>query len=464
MTNFNFLFLRKECEQRMKNVRKRLAAGLMSCLVVGSLGVMPVLAGTIGDNGVYVGNDTTVTIGKDLVVYNDGYSQSYSPNITYSYSIAPIASADGLSVTDSTGKQMEVKVGDADAVVNATTTVAFTSQLLQEHTADQNYLAEGLRGDITFAFDITKFDAPGIYRYVVTDTTSDETLVHAGIIRPSDYEDTKYLDVYVVEALNSTDPTKPYEIAGYVLLDENTVVTEVTDKDIGFRSSITTITEIPVPGTTVPGTPGGQDTTVEAGHTGVVGDNSFDYYYSFNVDVSKVITGNMADKVHDFPFEITVANPGDGFTVATNYFAGDNMSDLTTSTATTVTTGLSDGDHYYLCGLNPFAAITVMETNDTRSTYNVTISDGRVTNVATAPMGTQTSSAIVVSSYNSAATTAPSEINPNTNNDLIFTNDLEAGPPTGLMLVIAPFIAVAALIGGIFVLNKVKTKKNTETN
>ena len=448
----------------MKNVRKRLAAGLMSCLVVGSLGVMPVLAGTIGDDGIYVGNDTTVTIGKDLVIYNDGYNQSYSPNITYSYSIAPITSADGLSVTDSTGKQMEVKVGDADAVVNATATVAFTSQLMQEHTADQNYLAEGLRGDITFAFDITKFDAPGIYRYVVTDTTSAATLVHASIVRPSDYEDTKYLDVYVVEDITPTDPTHPYEIAGYVLLDENTVITEDTDKDMGYRSSITTPTEIPVPGSTVPGTPGGQDVTVEAGHTGVVGDNSFDYYYSFNVDVSKIITGNMADKNHDFPFEITVTNPGNDFTVATNYFAGDNMNDLTAATDTTVTTGLSDGDHYYLCGLNPFAAMTVMETNDTRSTYNVTISDGSVTNVATAPNGTQTSGSVTVSDYSSSATAAPNAINPNTNNDLIFTNDLEAGPPTGLMLVIAPFIAVAALIGGIFVLNKVKTKKNTESN
>ena len=445
----------------MKDVRKRIAAGLMSCLVAGSLGVMPVLAGTIGDDGMYVGNDTTVTIGKDIAIYNDGYTQCYSPAITYSYSIAPIDDATGLSVTDSTGKQMEVKVGEADAIITETTTVAFESQLVQEATAGQNYLAEGLRGNINFAFNTAEFDAPGIYRYVITDTTADATLVHAGIVRPDDYEDTKYLDVYIVESLNPTDPTKPYEIAGYVLLDENTVVDEHTDKDIGYRNSVTTISEIPVPGTVVPGGPGGQDVTVTAGHTGVDGDNSVDYYYSFNVDISKVITGTMADKSHEFPFEITITNPGDGFTVPANYFAGTTMNDLSGATAETATAGLSNGDHYYLCGLNPFASLSVMERNDTKSTYNVTISDTSVTDVATAPNGTQTSNALLVSNYSKTATAAPSSIEANANNALVFTNDLEAGPPTGLMLVVAPFVAVAAVIGGLFALNKIKTKKTT---
>lgn len=457
----------------MKNVRKRIAAALMTCAIVGSLGVMPVLAGTIGEDGTYVGNDTSVTIGKDLVIYNDGYTQCYSPAITYTYRIAP-ATVTNQSVTDNTGKVMQVYAGDADAVIgyNATdgyaeTNVVFNSTLVQEAT-ETDCIAEAIRGEMTFAFNMDNFSSPGIYRYVITDVTPASALVAAGIVRPSDYEDTKYLDVYVVEKINQTPGTPPYEIAGYTLFDTNTSITEHTEKDVGFRTAITTITNITVPGRIIPGTEGGTGVATEAGTSGLEGDNSFDYYYSYNLDLTKIIDGNMADKSHDFPFSIEVATP-DGTTVPTTVFAGDTLAQLSANTSGSMSAGLSNGETYYVCGVNPFATITVSEQNDTGSTYIATISDGSTVDQSTgedgvivAPSGSVSAEALVVSNYSSAATAVPSSISGNANLDLVFTNTLEAGPPTGLMMVAAPFVAVASVIGGLFAVNKIKTKKAKE--
>ena len=81
------------------------------------------------------------------------------------------------------------------------------------------------------------------------------------------------------------EPTDGYTIAGYVLLDEN--VTEIntnsTEKDPGFRSATSDEKEIPVPGTEIPGEPGEPGGVISAGSTGIANDNSFDYYYTYNL-------------------------------------------------------------------------------------------------------------------------------------------------------------------------------------
>ena len=439
----------------MINLKKTLATGTAAALMIGCMGAAPVLAGEIGDDGTYTGNDTTISIGKDLVIYNDGFTKSYSPNITYTFSISAAQVANGTTVTDNTGRSIAVKPGVIGAFAETEAAVTFASQEVTESTADQNFLAEALRGNIEFTVDPSQFTDPGIYRYIITDTTSDSALINAGIIRPAGYEDSKQLDVYIVR---SSTPGE-LEVAGYVLTDSDTVtsITPATAKDPGFRTSITTPSEIPVPGS--PAQPGSDNS--DYGNSGIEGDNDFDYYVTYNIDIDKVITGNMADLTYQFPFEAEINNGLDGnsLTVSNYVYFGEDESQLAANNSGTATAGLANGEHLYIYGINPFATVTVTEANNSGSTYNLTTSDGANDNVAIANGEEGSATPIVVS--NISRTEVNHSIS-STANDVTFTNDLQAGPPTGLKLAIGAFAAVGALVAGLFCLNKIKVgKKNT---
>lgn len=461
----------RNANNTMKKTYQRFARGLAACLLVTALAAMPVFAGSIGENGIDNSDDNFVAISKDLAIYNDGYNASYSPTIIYSYSIKPATVAAGTHVTDSNHTTMTVSAGVGAAVDGfdtesgkAVTTVNFTSE--EQKEASEEKLSMAIRKDIVFNFDLTKFSAAGIYRYEIKDETTAETLAKAGITRPADYEDTKYLDVYVIRATDSTagEPTDGYTIAGYVLLDENVteITTDSTEKDPGFRSATREETEIPVPGTTIPGDPaqGTDDVTVTPGITGVAGDNSFDYYYTYNLEVDKAITGNMADTTHQFPFEFVVSNPG-GATVGKQVYVGTDASALAASTGTvggsdedgytfTFESGLANNGKYYIYGINPLAKINVKETNDTTNTYNARAAIDDVESVEfTAVNADGDYSAPEVTAAN---ITGESDV-------LKFENNLTVGTPTGVMTVAAPFAAVALVAGGAFGLSKIKSKK-----
>lgn len=457
----------------MKEIHQKFAKGLAACLLVTALAATPVFAGSIGPGGVDTTGGDIVTISKDIVIYNEGYNKSYSPSINYTFTIKAATVADGTTVTDTVGKTMIVKAGITNAIVNVdaetgkgTATVAFTSEE-QSETADQ--LSMAIREDMNFAFDTTKFTAPGIYRYEINDETAAATLIAAGIVRPSDYESKKFLDVYVIQATDpqSGNPTDGYTIAGYVLLDEttNSSVTPDTEKDPGFRSSVTDENEIPVPGSEVEGTPGNPTTvtTVTPGNTGITGDNSFDYYYTYNVEVDKIITGNMADKNHAFPFTATLTTPADT-TVGATVYVGTDKTALSASTETSFGPSLSNGGKYFVYGVNPLATVNVKESNDTQSTYTASIkvngtADGTATDINYSEEKAATP--IAVSNYNVEANVVPAAI---TGEDKVveFTNDMTVGTPTGVMLVAVPFAGVAALAGGALVVSKLHSKKKNE--
>ena len=456
----------------MKKVHSRLAKGLAACLLVTALAATPVFAGSIGPNGVDTTGGEIVTIGKDIVIYNDGYNKSYSPSIVYTFTIKAATVAEGTTVTDSIGKTMIVKAGIPTAIVNAdadgkgTATVTFTSAE-QSETAEQ--LSMAVREDINFAFDTTKFTAPGIYRYEINDETAAALLVAAGIVRPADYESKKFLDVYVIQATDSStgQPTDGYTIAGYVLLDEttNTSVTPDTEKDPGFRSSVTDENEIPVPGSEVEGTPGDptSTTTVTPGNTGITGDNSFDYYYTYNVEVDKVITGNMADKNHAFPFTAALTTPTNT-TVGATVYVGTDKTALSASDETSFDPSLANGGKYYIYGVNPLATVNVKEKNDTQNTYTASVKVNTVADGSASDINyneEKAATALTVSNYDSTAAAAPATI---TGEDKIveFTNDMTVGTPTGVMLVAVPFAGVAALAGGALVVSKLHSKKKND--
>ena len=461
----------RNANNTMKKTYQRFARGLAACLLVTALAAMPVFAGSIGENGIDNSSDSYVAISKDLAIYNDGFNASYSPTITYRYSIKPATVATGTKVTDSNNTTMTVSGGVGNAVegFNAESGKAFTEVNFisgEQKEALEQKLSMAIRKNIVFNFDLTKFTAAGIYRYEIKDETTADALAKAGITRPADYEDTKYLDVYVIKATDSTtgEPTDGYTIAGYVLLDEN--VTEIntnsTEKDPGFRSATSDEKEIPVPGTVIPGDPaqGTDDVTVTPGITGVNGDNSFDYYYTYNLEVDKAITGNMADTTHQFPFEFVVSNPG-GATVGKEVYIGVDKDALSADIGTvggsdeagytfTFESGLANNGKYYIYGINPLAKINVKETNDTANTYKARAAIDDASGVEFTAINTDDEySAPEVTAAN---ITGESDV-------LKFENNLDVGTPTGVMTVAAPFAAVALVAGGAFGLSKIKSKK-----
>lgn len=444
----------------------KMAKVMLSTLVMGGLLATPVSAATtIPTSGIASGDvDSTVVIGKDLAIYNVGYNKSYSPNITYTFTISS-GNPNGATVNDG-NRTMAVSAGNMDAVLEAQSNVVFTAQ---ECVDTDNDLATFVRGNMEFSFDVDDFSAPGIYRYVITDTTSADTLRNAGVVRPAGYEDTKSLDVYVISNPNYTPGGQgsetPYIINGYVLTDIEVTesITGATDKDPGFRSVIETPVTLEIPGTSrtdvTPPTDGQQTEDVINGHSGIVGDNAFDYYYSYNLTVSKQITGNMADMNHAFQFNAAIIN-APATTTVDNHFYAQNVNGAITN-AEPVAFNLGHGTSYTIYGLNPYMLATITETNDTASTYKVSTSDNVITNVNVAPGLTAADSNIAISNYATAnasgmPSTAATGVAP-----LTFTNNLESLPPTGVMLVVAPFIIVAALIGVAFGVSKIKVKKNT---
>lgn len=455
----------------MKEIHQKFAKGLAACLLVTALAATPVFAGSIGPGGVDTTGGEIVTISKDIVIYNDGYNKSYSPSITYTFTIKAATVTDGTTVTDTVGKTMIVKAGITEAIVNVddetgkgSASVNFASAEVTE-TADQ--LSKAVRQNINFAFDTTKFTAPGIYRYEINDETAADLLIKAGIVRPDDYESKKFLDVYVIQATDPTsgNPTDGFVIAGYVLLDEttNSSITPDTEKDPGFRSSVEDVEEIPVPGTEIPGEPGEPGGIISAGSTGIANDNSFDYYYTYNVEVDKVITGNMADKNHAFPFTATLTTPANA-TVGDTVYVGADKTALSASDETSFDPSLSNGGKYYIYGVNPLATVNVKEKNDTQSTYTAsikvnTVADGDATDINY--NDEKAATPITVSNYNIEANAVPAAI---TGEDKVveFTNDMTVGTPTGVMLVAVPFAGVAALAGGALVVSKLHAKKKNE--
>lgn len=391
-------------------------------LVIAMMMVLAVMAPALADPAA-IGNGNTnvlatansqITIPKTITV-SGSLDKVYSPNVTYTFTIAPVepAKAQGATystVNDGTNSLAHVKAGvDGSAsITGGSFTSAETALTGGQATVTQN---------LTVTIDPTKFTAPGIYRYVITDTTTAETLYNAGISRPDGYDTTRYLDVYVRNANSSG-----FEVYGYVLCAENkTSIDSNTTKDAGFDEE--------------------------------------DTYKTVDVKVVKEVTGTMGDQNHDFPFSVTISNSN------LNYYVSDNTALTSTSgvdangiygtALTTQTFDLKDSETYYIYGLNPKATVSYTETNDTEDIYKVSITDkdnsavNSVTTIETGKNGTQTTGTLTVTDYNTTnSSTTDGKLNftveANNNSEIKFTNNLEQVSPTGVVLRFGPYLIMAA--------------------
>ena len=205
----------------MKKRTKKLASILTALAMLTTLSAAAWADTAIGSGSATTGQDTSnvLTIPKSINVTNPENIKVYSPAITYSYTIVPATVPNGTTVTDSNGNIGTVRQGIAGAVTLANSgALTFASTEVTANGTDDE-----ITGNISLTFDPTNAalvqEGPGIYRYKITDVTTDETLHTAGIERSSDYDAVRYLDVYVIRVVDATTGAESLKIAGYALFN-----------------------------------------------------------------------------------------------------------------------------------------------------------------------------------------------------------------------------------------------------
>lgn len=306
---------------------KKIGTIVLAIMMIAMVGLA--YAGTnVNDGNVYVDDSQTVVSGtsipmnKSIVFINANGSQVYEPNITFRYSVAPVTGLtaetkvtdDGelnkdnennpvpVTVTVNDGVSGGVYFNDNDSS-NMASEIKFSSANLVASTS-----ANGteIQKTTNLSVDLSKFQHAGVYRYVVTEITTQDNVTSVGMeTRANDYDSTRYLDVYIKnEKINGVDKLVLYGAVFFKTTSTTTadkgkdIITVNTKKTTGFE----------------PGTP--DDTT------GYKNDGTVDRYVTYDFKVMKVIAGGLADKSHEFPFYVSVSNSIDG--AAFTYTADGN--------------------------------------------------------------------------------------------------------------------------------------------
>ena len=381
----------------MKIVLKKLCALICCLLLVACLVCVTQAESASLTDGIYEGNAVTIAIPKEITVtnINPDVAKVFGPAVTYTYSIAPITlnANETRTVTSADGATINVQPGKTAAVDNTTANVQFTSSEVALNGGKAN-----ISGNAEFTFKPVDFGAPGVYRYVITDTTSDATLYNAGIIRKAEYITTYYLDIYVAYKEGTEKTADNLEIQGYSFFNENGNITTGTQKLSEFVSN------------------NPEDVTLSANPTSPAGD----LYPTFNTCVTTQVKGNMADATHEF----------------------------TEVTPTACTTLLKHNEVFHVIGLNVHGRITTEETNNTSDTYQIEIknkTDAVLTeSTSTAPGDKATHSELNLTDWPSSAPSAylTTVALTDANTQITYINQLNSVSPTGIVRHIAPYVMI----------------------
>ena len=399
--NFN-----SNTERKLAMNKKILAILLAAMLVLTMAG--SALAADMGASGTISTTDSSVTLKKAIEVTNYSDYGAYAPTITYTYTLSN-GTAEGTvtgEVVDSTTDPKETMTVNYKAGLtsylasssNAVQTAVFTNTDTPETSGTT------VSKDLTWTFDASKFPSAGVYRFVVAETSTSVAPANIGIERDTTYDTSKYLDVYV----KNEDTGKA--IYGYALVDdENSTVDSTKDKSQGWNAG-----------------------------------TDLEKYKTYNLTITKKITGSGADMTAKFPFTVTLTGEMGYANITTAGSDGESVSSFATATgntqSATVTGNLGDGKTIVIKGLPTTVSFSVAESNPTPDTY--TISSVNVTGVtATGTTGTLAGNAADTSVLASTAiaNTGTSAIS------VEVTNNLDLISPTGVVLRFAPYIIMAGI-------------------
>ena len=393
------------------NQMKRTGAILLAIILI--MAVCPAaLAATIGESGLVSSGDKSVTIKKQITAYNPNGSDVNAPTITYSYTIE--AGTSGKTVKDSNGITAATLAGPDGATI--TQSLSWSAAV----TADQLNTAAGGKENfktITADFKDVVFQSAGVYRYKITETAA---YANTGVTDGNDH--VRYLDVYVKNAATAGQ----YEIYGYVLFKNDNDIDASEDADDAAKVSAAAKTE------------------------GFVGDN-VDKYYTYNLSVSKNLSGDDGMSSHKFPFDIRFTGNETGVLpiIGSNgkadipsWSTAGAMSSFN-STAEGGGLKIANGGVVTVTGIPIGTSVQIFEKNDVTGTTYQASSSGADTNAAQKAVAqNEQSNTAIVNAQTASGTIADKNV--------VFTNTLALISPTGYVSRFAPYALI--LIGGIVLL------------
>ena len=437
-----------------------------------------------------------IEINKDIVLFNSEGKFIYEPNIVYSYEVSSAAVTNATITTIDASSNpviLAVRPGVVDAITsivdggdNTAPTTAGTATVKngtitfgkdntttkktnKESTPPLNVSADykytkGMTINVNASkiYDINndgvQDNGPGVYRYLIEDVTTDATYTTSGVT-DGGAENKIFLDVYTKYNADS-DGLLVY---GYVLLKETT---DGADTSIVYDSTATEET-VKIDGFVT-------SSEGDSNHDGSVmpADLKSDTYHTYNVIIKKQVAGDLADRQHEFPFEINLSN-----SVITNSadFAINNGESIhshqnfTTNTWTSngltisgMDFNLKHGEIINIIGLPVGTKVVVKETNDTNDIYAVSANGNGSPLTLKNTDGSVTASSVQVEKNGTAELSTGFNINTLTQADtLIVTNTLRDVSVTGLIFSIAPFIILTVagiILLAVFMHNKRKNK------
>lgn len=409
-----------------------------------------------GQYGVYQGVGNTVTLYKDIVIFNTRTDNTdvYLPNIKFEYAVSAVTPAENKTITDEYGLKGTIHEGVADAAPSDPASVEYNNTtatgIKQEGTGDAvkkvttNTNGVAARGSFDLTFDPSKFTKPGVYRYKVTETPASGFSRDTAGVTNDTYHDYRYLDVYVQNKEGGG-----YEIYGFVLFESTNKDTEFDAKDAPLTAKTNGFVS---------------DKFDKQSEAYSKTEKGVDIYETSNVKISKAITGAMADKNNKFPFKATVANGTITKDPIISYKVVANGGELTTtgnnptktmtggtavigSATATVADGmeLKDKDYVYIYGVpgkNAASNVVAEEYNNTDEVYKVSAKyDTTDLKIVASTTGT-------VADMNAKATaknqTAQDLDITKAEDELAVTNNLAAISPTNVVTRYAPFLLILA--------------------
>ena len=326
----------------------------------------------------------SVTLEKAIKVTNHEGTNANAPDVTYTYTLSEDTAEGSVNDGTTTAKFKAGKISYLASGSAAEQTVTFAK-------SESTTSGQSISKDLTWTFDPAAFPSAGVYRYVVTETANPADVSTIGIDRPTAYDTSKYLDVYVQNTASGL------QIYGYVLVDDDSTVTSSSAKSEGWKSG-----------------------------------DDLDAYDTYNITITNTIDGTGADLTAEFPFEVALSGELSHAAITVGG-TGEVGYDATTHKATGT---LGNGETLVINGLPKTALFSVTETNPTSETY-------QLTSEATGIDGATTVEDVDVEGGKPGNVLTGGDISKTTGAVAInVTNHLGSISPTNVVMRFAPFLFI----------------------
>ncbi|MBR5620118.1 MAG: hypothetical protein IKW76_10315 [Clostridia bacterium] len=384
-----------------RNVSKLLAIVMTLALVMSFAAVSAAAVDYTATNG------GSTSFEKNLVVD----STAQIPNVEFEFTIEA-----GTPVPGGADNALEIKAGPVTASAPTIESAQFTSGMTttagtpeDETDTTKKFAVDDVVIDLT---GVT-FTAPGVYRYVITETAT--TL--SGVT--NDANAVRYLDLFVFPS--EEDPTE-LEVTTYSLRDTATSFERVPDADHPGQYKYQYVTN---------------PTVKTSGYT-----NELE---TVDLEFTKAITGNQADKNKQFKFTLALTDVNPGlYTVEVS--RADVVKEDSNVTA------------------NEGVYTIEVPANSTSATAYFYLADGDTVAVKDLPVGYGYTVTEDAEDYESTAANVPNYTDPYTDTDVeddaatSYTNDRTGIIPTGVIIMIAPF-AIGLFVFGAIILYMVSKRR-----